>query len=115
MLLFWQLTAFLTLCNKPAWPSLPLSVVLFLSQANANYVIFMASRERIGWFPGTTIQASCVIQLSFLCFSKGRADSAKTRSLGRFTVQQIPAPQTEPSAHSVTARQPRKIPENQQK
>lgn len=50
MLLFWQLAVFLTLCNKAVWPSLSLSVVLFLSQLNANYVIFMASRERIGWF-----------------------------------------------------------------
>lgn len=114
---FWQLTAFSTLCNKADRSFLSVSIFslsffLFLSQLNAKYVIFVASRGSRGWFPGTMIQASCVIQLSFLCFSKGRADSAKTGSLGRLIVQQIPAPQAEPWAHTVTARQPHKIPLN---
>lgn len=41
----------------------------------------LTSRERYGWIPETVMhEASCVIQLSFLCFSKGRAASAELGS-----------------------------------
>lgn len=95
---FWQLTAFSALCKKAllAVSTFSLSFFLFLSPLNAKYVISTASRGSRSWFPGTVMQASCVIQLSFLCFSKGRADSAKAGSLGRLIVQQISAPQAEP-------------------
>lgn len=53
----------------------------------------------------------------FLCdrvelpvFQQRRSWLSKHRSLWRLTVRQIPAPQSEPWAHTVTARQPHKIP-----
>lgn len=113
MLPFWQPTAFSSsLLQGNLFPSfcllsLCLSLPLF-SQLNAKYVIFMVSSESCGWSPGTMLQASCVIQLSFLCFSKRKGRLSKDREFGRLTPQQIPAPQAEP--YIVIARLPHKNP-----
>lgn len=109
MLPFWQPKAFSSLCNK----SLPFLFFALCLYSFLNWMPNMSSswyRESRGGFPETMTQASCVIPLSFLCLRKRKGQLSKDRQFGRLTLQQIPAPQAEPWAYIVKARQPHKSP-----
>lgn len=98
-LLFWQITTLSPLCSKVAFSWLSL-VINFLCSPISHWTSIYVMP---GWFPGILMQASCMF-FSFLCFTAGRTESAKTGSLEGLIVQLLPAPQTEPKAHTVTAR-----------
>lgn len=109
MLPLWQPKAFSSLCNK----SLPFHSFLLCLYSVLNWMPNMSSssyQEGRGRFPETMTQASCVIPLSFLCLRKRKGQLSKDRQFGRLTQQQIPAPQAEPWAYIVKARQPHKSP-----